>query len=237
MIKSGEWEINGVGIQRRNVMYPCCPNPFSTIEYKIELNRMFLYYFLYIIMPLVSQIMIFFAIFHIPYEYGDRMSFGVTILLGITVYLLVISEKLPEKSDNKPMLGLCFIAEFYILITSLIFATIIIKLATKTTPPPSFLLHLCAQREQCRGNQASAEDLLQMVPMHGSSGYLHSESEGQPIELPPKKRFARTAEQNKEQWIKICQSLDIICFYIFGSAALLTPLIIGASLDKTMLGI
>ena len=240
MVKSGEWEINDVEIRRREVLYPCCPLPYSTIEYTIELDRMVLYYFLYIIMPLVSQIIVFFAIFHIPYDYGDRMSFGVTILLGITVYLLVISEKLPEKSDDKPMLGLCFIAEFYILSTSLICACISIKMANKTTPPPVFLLHLCALRNRCNtGNDnASSENLLQMVSMHGSSGYLNGDGESIATEVPVvKKRFAPTPQQNKERWQEISGYFDCACFYFFGASAFLVPLIVAATLDRKSLGV
>lgn len=243
MIKSGEWEINDVGIKRRDMLYPCCPLPFSTIEYTIELDRMVLYYFLYIIMPLVSQIVVFFAIFHIPYDYGDRMSFGVTILLGITVYLLVISEKLPEKSDNKPMLGLCFIAEFYILSISLIFACISINLANRTTPPPVFLLHLCSLRNRCQSgdDNASSENLLQMVSMHGSSGYLNGEGESTATEAAPvavkTKRFTPTPEENKKRWQEISSYFDCCSFYFFGASALLVPLIVASTLDRKSLGV
>ncbi|XP_066915847.1 neuronal acetylcholine receptor subunit alpha-3-like isoform X2 [Clytia hemisphaerica] len=241
MVKSGEWDINDVEINQEEVPYPCCQQPFSTIQYTITLNRMVLYYFLYIIMPLVSQILVFFCIFHIPYGVGDRMSFGVTILLGITVYLLVISEKLPEKSDNKPMLGLCFIAEFYILSISLIFACLNIKLASKTTPPPVFLLHLCSLKDVCHsgGNGVSSENLLQMAPMHGSSGYLHGDGESQSPEAPivQKKRYSPSPEQCKEQWEKISLYLDRVFFYVFCGTALLIPLIVAASLDRKMLGV
>ena len=170
------------------------------------------------------------------------MSFGVTILLGITVYLLVISEKLPEKSDNKPMLGLCFIAEFYILSTSLIFACISINLANRTTPPPVFLLHLCSLRNRCQSgdDNASSENLLQMVSMHGSSGYLNGDGESTATEAVPvavKKRFTPTPEQNKKRWQEISSYFDCCSFYFFGASALLVPLIVASTLDRKSLGV
>ena len=89
--------------------------------------------------------------------------------------------------------------------------------------------------------------------MHGSSGYLNGEGESHTTEAgevvdtqppPPskiallkKKRFVPTAEQNKKRWHEISGYFDNACFYIFGSAAFLVPLIVAATLDRKSLGV
>ena len=80
-------------------------------------------------------------VFFIPHDSGERMGFGVTILLSITVYLLVISEALPEKSDDKSMLGICFIAEFYMLCAALVLSLLTMNLFKRNTPPPLALVN------------------------------------------------------------------------------------------------
>ena len=76
-------------------------------------------------------------VFFIPHDSGERMGFGVTILLSITVYLLVISEALPEKSDDKSMLGICFITEFYMLCAALVLSLLTMNLFRMDSPPPN----------------------------------------------------------------------------------------------------
>lgn len=238
MIKNGEWDISDIEITTKRNMFACCRKPFSNILYKITLTRMTLYYFLYIILPLISQIMLFFVIFHIPFESGERMGFGVTIILGITVYLLVISEKLPEKSDTVPMLGMCFIAEFYILTVSLIAAAVIQKMYLKTTPPPEKLRkYFLSSKKYSTKDNPPAGDLVEMVAMHESSGYLHSIDESQQeLTKCTRRKLKEDERENNSNWVRICHHLDKICFWLFGSLAIFVPIIIVLCIDKTMMG-
>ncbi|XP_066921000.1 neuronal acetylcholine receptor subunit beta-3-like isoform X2 [Clytia hemisphaerica] len=141
-IDSGEWVIEEFEAEETIVRFSCCPMPFSVISYTLSMSRVSLYYFMYILLPLVSLAFLFLLVFHIPADSGERMGFGVTILLSITVYLLVISEKLPEKSNDAPMLGICFITIFYILIFALMMAAGTTIFARRVTKPPEWLLNL-----------------------------------------------------------------------------------------------
>ena len=221
-VKSGEWEIEDIEMSSGEVQYSCCPDPFSVIKYRFSLRRMALYYFLYIILPLVSQVFLFLMVFHIPCENGERMGFGVTILLSITVYLLVISEKLPEKSDDRPMLGICFIIEFYVLSLALVIAAIIVKLSNRTSPPPHFLLRFCGASKSicCGGGYKTTKtkkntNKKELIEMHEANGYLHSKDEGirflhqrktQPVteqQPPPSEPEIDEEEMNRRLWRKI----------------------------------
>lgn len=229
-VKSGEWEIEHVQKVETNVDYDCCPNPFSTIQYTFTVRRMALYYFLYIILPLVAQVFLFFVIFHIPNDGGERTGFGVTILLSITVYLLVLSDQLPEKSDDRPMLGLCFIVIFYVLSIALVCAACIVKLVTKKTRPPKWLLQLSgASNKLCCLSKKSERDehqkMLEMSYMNGKDG-ITQHNNGEEDE----------EEFNNKLWVLVCDFLDKFCFYFFLFIVILAPIIIVASLDKTMLG-
>ncbi|XP_066915801.1 neuronal acetylcholine receptor subunit alpha-6-like [Clytia hemisphaerica] len=256
-VKSGEWEIEDIEMSSGTVKYSCCPDPFSVIKYRFSLRRMALYYFLYIILPLVSQVFLFLMVFHIPCENGERMGFGVTILLSITVYLLVISEKLPEKSDDRPMLGICFIIEFYILSFALVVAAIIVKLSNRTSTPPHFLLRFCGTSKSIccgAGHQTTTKNHAnkkESIEMHEANGYLHSKDEGtrflhqrktQPVAEQQPPVVAQPLEMDEEEinrklWRKICNSLDRMCFYGFGFISIFAPVLVVALLDHRMMGV
>lgn len=141
-IQNGEWNILNMTVMQEDIKFPCCPEPYSTMSKEFVLKRRALYYFLYILLPLISLAFLFMMVFFIPHDSGERMGFGVTILLSITVYLLVISEALPEKSDDKSMLGICFITEFYLLCGALVLSLITVNLHRKTTKPPDMILKI-----------------------------------------------------------------------------------------------
>ena len=126
-------------------MFNCCPFQFSTITYKLILSRLYDFYLLYIILPVIALSFLFLAVFYIPSEAGERMGFGVSILLSITVYILVLSEKVPENSRERSALGTCFTCIIYILSVALSFALMTMKLVNRKEKPPNCFLKLTGQ--------------------------------------------------------------------------------------------
>ena len=60
----------------------------------------------------------------VPWNSGERISFSVTVMLSIIVFLLILSESLP-KTDTKPLLskmliGLIFFSLFVVFFTVII---------------------------------------------------------------------------------------------------------------------
>jgi len=237
MIKSGEWEIVSVRSWEFDVKYPCCPDSYSTITYEVDFERMSLYYFLYIILPLVSQVFLFLLIFHIPYDSGERMGFGVTILLSITVYLLVISEKLPEKSDDKPMLGICFILEFYILSTGLVAAAVTVLIARRTNRPSDVVVKIanfCNNKGDAIRRRDKPYKLNKPDIRNDTNGGCHPDDEEcKNVCLADP---SNNEENYGEEWAKICRALDRIFFYAFTICVFIIPIIVCSSLDRKNLG-
>lgn len=238
MIQSGEWLIDDFKSYILDLKYVCCPDPFSVIVYEIHVKRMSLYYFLYIILPLISQVFLFLMIFHIPTETGERMGFGVTILLSITVYLLVISEKLPEKSDDKPMLGICFICEFYILSAALVASAITMNLAKKKTDPPNYLKVLTGF---CKKSFRRPTTAPEAIPMCETNGQSLSEDNNGLVSVNSnccKHCISRNRaeENNNFEWRRIANILDKYFFYTFVLLVLFVPVIIVSTLDHSHLG-
>ena len=46
-------------------------------------------------------------VFYLPPESGEKVNMGVTVLLALTVFLLLVAESMPPQSKNIPLAGKC----------------------------------------------------------------------------------------------------------------------------------
>ena len=76
-------------------------------------------------------------IFNIHPDQGDRLSYGVALLLNMTMYMIFISDKLPEKSDKIPFVGTLFVTFFFFLSAGLILSAYTMWCSSRTTPLPA----------------------------------------------------------------------------------------------------
>jgi Neurotransmitter-gated ion-channel transmembrane region. len=181
-------------------------------------------------------------VFFIPHDSGERMGFGVTILLSITVYLLVISEALPEKSDDKSMLGICFITEFYMLCAALVLSLLTMNLFRKESKPPNFLINFY--------NFFHAKKPLRIESLEMEKytlepdGYLHCNLDDSSIEdialTKKKKSFqvnqideATYSSSCNEQWRKIAIFLDTVFFLTVLMLICVIPVFITSALGRS----
>ena len=181
----------------------------------------------------MSQIPLFLMVFWIPHVSGERMGFGVTILLSITVYLLVISEKLPEKSDKTPMLGICFICEFYLLTMALMIAGITILLSRKKTEPPRFLIAMLSNNLGycCKEKLKHGETIGMLIPLQESSVYQQNLSIKGKTKEECVDRMKKHARDFEAEWQQLARSIDKICFCIFFVVTVSLPFVIKVAIE------
>ena len=139
---SGVWKVKALAPHLRDESYSCCKSPFSLIEFNLSLKRLPLYYVLYLVLPCLCLSLLSPFVFFVPPESGERIGFGITIVLAMSVYLLVISDKLPEKSNESPLIGVLYTELFFIMIATLLAAIYTTHIAYKTTKPPQKLRHI-----------------------------------------------------------------------------------------------
>ena len=104
--------------------YACCPETDQTLYINLELKRDPSYYVLNIIIPTFATASLMILSLLIPWDSGERISFAVTVMLSIIVFLLILSENLP-KTKTKPLLsrmlvGLVFFSLFVVFFTIVI---------------------------------------------------------------------------------------------------------------------
>lgn len=107
-VENGEWILLGVRSQRNVMTYDCCEGKFPDVTYHLELRRRTLFYLMNFILPCVLIAVLTLLVFLLPPESGERMSFGVTVLLSFTILLLMLMAKLPATSKVIPLIAIYY---------------------------------------------------------------------------------------------------------------------------------
>ena len=78
---------------------------YPNVTYYIVIKRRPLFYVFNMIMPSVLITIVGFLGFFIPPDSGEKVSMGVTTLLSMTVFLMVVTDSMPPNSDSVPLIG------------------------------------------------------------------------------------------------------------------------------------
>ena len=99
-----EWRLIDYNSHVNIKYYSCCPEPYYDITFNYSITRKPGYYNMNIILPTFATATLIIMTLFIPWDSGERISFAVTVMLAIVVYLLILSENLP-KSNQRPLLS------------------------------------------------------------------------------------------------------------------------------------
>ncbi len=81
---------------------PRCPQVYPN-----HLNfRKPLYYLFNLVLPCVFITGTTVLVFYLPPDSGEKVSLGVTVLLALTVFLLMVAESMPPQSLTVPLMGM-----------------------------------------------------------------------------------------------------------------------------------
>uniref|UniRef100_A0A8C6SFF5 Si:ch211-39a7.1 n=1 Tax=Neogobius melanostomus TaxID=47308 RepID=A0A8C6SFF5_9GOBI len=122
---NGEWDLIGVPGTRGEVFYDCCKEPYPDVTFVITIRRRTLYYALNLLIPCVLLSSMTLLIFVLPADSGEKISLGITVLLSLTVFMLLVAEIMPATSDSVPLIGQYF-ASIMIIVGMSVIATVIV---------------------------------------------------------------------------------------------------------------
>ena len=150
-----EWRLVKYDTNINSIKYTCCDEEFQNIEFLYTIRRKPDYYRLNIIIPTFATATLIILTLLVPWDSGERISFAVTVLLSIIVFLLIVSENLP-KTDSKPLLSRMIVGLIYFSLVGVLFTIIIScihnSIQNKTIKKNSILLYLfsrCKYIECC----------------------------------------------------------------------------------------
>ncbi|XP_056398713.1 5-hydroxytryptamine receptor 3A-like isoform X2 [Hyla sarda] len=100
----GEWEL--LGINSNYKVVDELGDKFGVVEFSIIFRRHPMYYVVNLVIPSVFLIIMDTIGFYLPPESGERISFKITLLLGYSVFLIIVSETLPASAQGTPIIAL-----------------------------------------------------------------------------------------------------------------------------------
>ena len=99
-----EWELISATGTSNIAKYPCCPELYTDITFTLHFRRKPWFYTVTIVFPCIILSLLAAISFLFPAGSGERVSLVISVLLGLTVFMLIINEETPVSSDSTPML-------------------------------------------------------------------------------------------------------------------------------------
>ena len=113
-LRNGEWDLISMPAIRNVEYYSCCAEPYVDVTYSIVIRRKPMFFTYNLVFPCVLLMGIGILVFCLPPESGEKVSLGVTVLLAMTVYQLLIAEAIPPTSEVIPLIGqYCSISSYF----------------------------------------------------------------------------------------------------------------------------
>lgn len=187
--KSGTWDI--IEVPAYLNVYEGEPNqPTETdITFYIIIRRKTLFYTVNLILPTVLISFLCVLVFYLPAEAGEKVTLGISILLSLVVFLLLVSKILPPTSLVLPLIAKYLLFTFIMNTVSILVTVVIINWnfrGPRTHRMPTwirsvFLHYLPAMLLMKRPRKTR---LRWMMEMPGMSVPPHPNPYGSPTELP-----------------------------------------------------
>ncbi|GFN81788.1 neuronal acetylcholine receptor subunit alpha-6 [Plakobranchus ocellatus] len=112
-IRNGEWHLESTSVTSRPVSEK--KFEFSRLIYTFNFRRRPGFYLFNVLMPVVLMSLLSPLVFLLPEDSGERVSYAVTLLLSLAVFMGFVASLLPQTSEP---LSLCIVYMFVMLIHS-----------------------------------------------------------------------------------------------------------------------
>ncbi|KAK5858153.1 hypothetical protein PBY51_002317 [Eleginops maclovinus] len=163
-----EWEVLGMPAKKNVILYGCCSEPYPDITFSLHLKRRASFYIFNLLIPCMMISFLAPLGFYLPADSGEKVSLGVTVLLALTVFQLLVAESMPP-SESVPLIGKYYIATMTMVTASTALTIFIMNIhhcGPEARPVPQwaerFILNYLARicfvyevGENCLGGAAS----------------------------------------------------------------------------------
>ncbi|KAM9320881.1 neuronal acetylcholine receptor subunit alpha-10 [Gastrophryne carolinensis] len=116
-VENVEWEVLAMPAKKSVITYGCCSEPYPDVTYTLMLKRRASFYIFNLLLPCVMISFLAPLGFYLPADSGEKVSLGVTVLLALTVFQLLVAESMPP-SENVPLIGKYYIATMTMITAS-----------------------------------------------------------------------------------------------------------------------
>ncbi|KAM6172704.1 5-hydroxytryptamine receptor 3A [Erethizon dorsatum] len=161
-MNQGEWELLGVLTQFLEFSDRESSGSYAEMKFYVVIRRRPLFYAVSLLLPSIFLMIMDIVGFYLPPDSGERVSFKITLLLGYSVFLIIVSDTLPATAIGTPLIGVYFVVCMALLVISLAETILIVRLVHKQDlqrPVPPWLWHLVLERIApllCLGEQLTS---------------------------------------------------------------------------------
>lgn len=204
----------------------------SQIDLMIQLKRKPSFVIINVVLPIFFLSLLNALVFLLVPESGERVSYCVTILLAITVFMTIVSDMLPRSSDPVPIISYKLMVDT--IISSLIVVLTVFNLriynVDKNTPVPDWLQYVysCLSRRKCKSTPVFSlknnEDLNEKSKKIKAVTVTEEKHSTVPVRKSRQLSDSVIREDNIT-WRHISFMIDWISFVVFTTASVLSFLI------------
>uniref|UniRef100_UPI0037E91D76 5-hydroxytryptamine receptor 3A-like n=1 Tax=Semicossyphus pulcher TaxID=241346 RepID=UPI0037E91D76 len=115
---NGEWELIGISVTPSTLTLE--NGGYSEVKYNIIIRRRAVLYVVNLLIPSCFLITVDLFSFLLPPQSVDRSSFKMTLILGYTVFLLIMNDLLPVTGETTPLINVFFSLSLALMVTSLL---------------------------------------------------------------------------------------------------------------------
>jgi len=95
-----DYRIKTITARRDITIYNCCPDPFPTLIYMVEFTRANYFYQIKLFFPSITITLVSFWNFWMDPAIGERLSFGIAVILAVTMNDVVATEMMPVTESS-----------------------------------------------------------------------------------------------------------------------------------------
>lgn len=127
LVPNVEWQVLGMPAKKNVILYGCCSDPYPDITFTLQLKRRASFYIFNLLLPCMMISFLAPLGFYLPADSGEKVSLGVTVLLALTVFQLLVAESMPP-SESVPLIGKYYIATMTMVTASTALTILIMNL-------------------------------------------------------------------------------------------------------------
>ncbi|KAM4015112.1 5-hydroxytryptamine receptor 3A-like isoform 2-T2 [Anomaloglossus baeobatrachus] len=103
---------------------------YAVVAFHIIFKRLPLYYVVNLIVPSIFLMILDIIGFYLPNDSGERISYKITLLLGYSVFLIIVMDTLPASSHTTPLIDIYFLVCMALLGFSLAESILIFRIVS-----------------------------------------------------------------------------------------------------------
>ncbi|XP_071950157.1 neuronal acetylcholine receptor subunit alpha-9-like [Antedon mediterranea] len=137
---NGEWDTLEIAHKKELETFSCCPDKtYASVTFRLEIKRRPLFYFLNLVVPCLVISAMSLVEFILPCNSGEKVSLGITVLLSLTVFMLVVAENMPASGSDIPILSRFYIITIMCVSISLLMTILVLNCHHRQTPLPRWM--------------------------------------------------------------------------------------------------